>query len=266
VSRHRSLQMGLVAALVLVLASASPTAAESAKVVRHGDRSEKAIALTFDDGWSANRTRRVVEILDRHGVTATFFPYATAVELHPDLWSSIADRYPVGNHTLNHVRLTGLPSWRIRQEIDGAHRAFEAATGRQMVRIFRPPFGRHDETVRRIAYRAGYQHLVMWDVDSRDWHRPGDRQVLRRATAGTKGSIVLLHSDQPTTVRVLPSIIRHYQRRGYRFVTVPQMLGMDWQPGEPADGEPSPGRGPAVIVRPSASSIGYARLRRAGRI
>jgi peptidoglycan-N-acetylglucosamine deacetylase len=232
VRSHRALRVGFIATLVAVLAAAPPTLASSAQVIRHGDRSGKVIALTFDDGWSAKRTARIVAILDRYGVTATFFPYASAVEQHPELWRSIASRYPVGNHTLNHVRLKGLPSWKIQAEIVGARRAFEAATGRQMAPVFRPPFGQYDDTVTRVALRAGYDRLVLWDVDSRDWQRPGDDEVLRRARTGTNGSIILLHCDLQTTVRMLPAIIEYYQRRGYRFVTVPQMLGIDWQPRE----------------------------------
>lgn len=234
-SRNRPLRVGLVAALIALVCAAPPTLATPAEVVRYGDRAQKVIALTFDDGWSPTRTARIVEILDRYGVAATFFPYASAVELDPALWRSIADRYPVGNHTLNHVRLKGRSSWQISGEIVGARRAFEAATGRRMAPVFRPPFGQYDETVRRVAYRAGYDRLVLWDIDSRDWKRPGDEEVLRRATAGTNGSIILLHCDLPTTLRVLPAIIEHYQRRGYRFVTVPQMLGIDWKVGAASD-------------------------------
>lgn len=231
---HRPLRIGLIAALIGVLATAGPTSATSAKIVRHGDRSVKHIALTFDDGWSPRRTTRIVEILDAYGVTATFFPYGRAVEEYPELWRSIAQRFPVGNHTHNHVRVKGLPSWRIQGEITGAQRAFERVTGQQMVRLFRPPFGAYDESVAQAAYRLGYHQLVLWDVDSRDWKRPGDDVVLRRARSGTAGSIILLHADRQTTVRVLPAIIEYYKRRGYRFVSLPHMLGIDWSAGTPA--------------------------------
>lgn len=247
-SRHRPISVAFVATLIVLLAAAPPTLATSAEVVRNGDRGQKWIALTFDDGWSATRTGRVVAILDRYGVAATFFPYASAVELNPELWRSIADRYPVGNHTLNHLRLKGRPSWKISSEIAGARRTFEAVTGRRMAPIFRPPFGQYDELVKQVAYRAGYDRLVLWDIDSRDWKRPGDGEVLRRATAGTNGSIVLLHSDLATTVRVLPAIIEHYQRRGYRFVTVPQMLGIEWRVGQASDRH-EPARPPMQISR-----------------
>jgi peptidoglycan-N-acetylglucosamine deacetylase len=231
-SQHRPLSLALFVALLAAFIGATPAAASSATVIRNGDRGAKVIALTFDDGWSDQRTAEIVAILDRYGAPATFFPYTSAVQASPDLWRSIADRFPVGNHTVTHTRLTGLSASAIYAEIQGATMAFERSTGRPMVRLFRPPYGRQNSTVAREAFRAGYRHIVTWDVDSRDWKRPGDDVVLRRATGGQNGSIILLHAGPPVTVRVLPAVIRHYQSLGFSFVTVPELLGMDWSPAD----------------------------------
>jgi peptidoglycan-N-acetylglucosamine deacetylase len=229
VSLPRQLPLAVFVACLSLLMAAAPVTAASALCVRHGDRTQKAIALTFDDGWSATRTREIVTILDKQGVTATFFPYANVVKASPDLWRSIARRYPIANHTVSHPKLTRLTSAGIYDEIDRARRIVERITGRPMMRVFRPPYGAWDSRVARQAYKAGFNYLVLWDVDSGDTSR--DRtysRVLRLASSGGKGSIVLMHAGPAVTPRVLKDVIANYRSRGFRFVTVGEMFGVPW--------------------------------------
>jgi hypothetical protein len=99
----------------------------------------------------------------------------------------------------------------------------KAATGQPISPYIRPPYGLWNGAVVRAARAAGFRAVVMWDVDARDWEgwRPG--RLVRNATRGRNGSIVVMHA-LPATVRVLPRIIRFYRHRGFRFVTVPQLL------------------------------------------
>jgi peptidoglycan-N-acetylglucosamine deacetylase len=228
---HRA-PLALCVALLALMMAALPVLAGSAIVVRHGDRTTKTIALTFDDGWSAKRTAEIVGILDRHGVKATFLPYAKVVRQSPALWRSIAKRYPIANHTVSHPKLVRLTSAQIYDEIDRARRIVEQVTGRKMVRIFRAPYGSYDSRVLRQAYRAGFKYHVLWDVDSGDTARISDARVLKLAVSGRKGSIVLMHAGPGVTVRVLAKVIRNYKSRGFRFVTLPEMLGLSWAPAK----------------------------------
>jgi peptidoglycan/xylan/chitin deacetylase (PgdA/CDA1 family) len=233
VPRFGAASLALVVGVVAVLLAAAPaSAATLAARVRYFSTDQKVIALTFDDGWSPTRALEIVAILDRYGATATFFPYANAITGAESTWRQIAKRFPIGNHTTSHPNLMKLSAARIFAEIDGGRRIIEAATGVPMVPIFRPPYMDYNDTVREQAFRAGFPTMALWSVDSGDSIGLGDARVLSRASEGGKGGIVLLHAGPPVTVRVLARIIESYQARGFRFVTLPEMLGIAWSPSE----------------------------------
>ena len=229
------------------LATAVPaSAALMAKKVRFIETNEKVIALTFDDGYSPGRSLQIAAILDRYGITGTFFPYANAVAGNESTWRSIANRFPIGNHTITHGNLRRMTAAQVYEEIDGARRIIENATGRRMVRVFRPPYMAYNDTVREQAYRAGFETMTLWSVDSEDGLGLSAQRVYERAIGGSAGQIVLLHAGPPATVGALPRIIEHYRARGFRFVTIPEMLGMHWSraPGTNPPAQPPPAVGP----------------------
>jgi peptidoglycan-N-acetylglucosamine deacetylase len=225
-----------------MLLAASPAAAVgAAKVVRHGDRTQKVIALTFDDGWSASRTLEIVQILDKYGATATFFPYANAIQGADATWRMIAQRFPIGDHTVSHPNLTKLTAAQVFDEIDGARTTIEAIIGRPMVRIFRPPYMAYNQTVLEQAYKAGFPLMALWSVDTGDALHATDEQIYNRAIKGTNGGIVLMHAGPAGTVRVLERIILNYKSRGFTFVNLPELLGVPWSPATGITGPPGPG-------------------------
>jgi hypothetical protein len=106
-------------------------------------------------------------------------------------------------------------------------REVEAAIGRPMAPIFRPPYGRRNAAVDAAAAAAGFPAIVMWDVSAVDaTYTPRAAVSIRAATRGRSGSIVLLHAGPSLTPRVLREIIRAYRARGFGFVTVPDLLGL----------------------------------------
>lgn len=224
----RSLGLALAGAIVVLAIAAGPALAATAVVYRYGDRTQKIVALTFDDGYSASRSLRIAEILDGYGITATFMPYANAVSGAPSAWRSIAKRYPIANHTISHANLKKLSAAEVFREIDGARRTIEKITNRRMIRIFRPPYGAYNTTVLEQSYAAGFRKVAMWSVDSGDALGYDAERVYQRAVAGGNGAIVLLHAGPPATVRALPRIIENYRSRGFRFVHLAEMLGVNW--------------------------------------
>ena len=201
--------------------------APPARVVAHGSRARPVVALTFDDGWDADATRRIVSILRAEHVTATFFPYGIAVRRHPELWRQIAeDGFPIGNHTQSHPDLTRLGAAGVRAQFRVDQQTVEPIIGMPLIPFARPPYGAWNETTASAASADGYRALVLWDVDSRDWSGIRASAIVRRASAGENGSIVLMHAGPEQTVHALKSIIASYRARGFDFVTVPQILGM----------------------------------------
>jgi peptidoglycan/xylan/chitin deacetylase (PgdA/CDA1 family) len=91
----------------------------------------------------------------------------------------------------------------------------------------RPPYGTYDRMTRYAATAAGEARVVLWDVDTRDWSGISWRAVAHTALTGTSGSIVLMHTMPTVTASALTHIIAGYRLRGFTFVTVGQLLGID---------------------------------------
>ena len=200
-----------------------------ATAYRHGSRTQKVVALTFDDGYSPAETRAIFTILKAEHVTATFFPYARATLEAPSLWRQIAAAgYPIGNHTYSHKNLTHLSTAAVVSELTRARATVARITGRAQPPVMRPPYGAYTTATRHAAALAGYSTLALWDVDTRDWSGISASTIVSRAIAGTRGSIVLMHAGPANTPRALRAIIASYRRRGYAFVTVPELLGIAW--------------------------------------
>ena len=218
------------AAVLLVLAFGVGTvAAADPAVVTHGPRDEKVVALTFDDGWSTPRCQKILEILVANKVPATFFPNALYVKQHPAFWRRVAELgFPIANHTANHRDLTELTGAGVFQEIDRDRRIVERITGVPMVRVMRPPFGAYNKRTIRQSTNAGFPTLLLWDTTSSDTsRRKSERAMTRDALRGRNGSIVVLHCGPKATPRILPKIIAGYRARGFKFVTIPVLLGID---------------------------------------
>ena len=252
------LRVAIAAALVglAVLTVVPPPAdAGTSYLIFHGTRARPVIALTFDDAWSVSNTQRIFDILQRRKVKATFFPYARAVLGAKSLWRKIAAAgYPIGNHTYNHARLTRLSPSAIRGELTKAREAIERVTGRPMLRVYRPPGGAYNATVQREAAAVGFPTTVMWDVSAADTAQHSSwSSIQRRALSGSNGSIVLMHCAFAVTPAILDAVITGYQKRGFQFVTIPELLGSKMAPWPTNPPKPTPTPTPTPTPAPSAS-------------
>jgi peptidoglycan/xylan/chitin deacetylase (PgdA/CDA1 family) len=221
------------------------------RVVFHGPRTGKVVALTFDDGYAPANVRRIFDELTQAGVTATFFVNGAYLRWDPKLWRSIADAgFPIGNHTVLHEDVRGRPPGQVQADLLRNARLVLAATGRPMIPLFRPPYGYHDAASDAAASAAGFPTIVLWDVTGGDATLGAtDASVLANASAGRPGSIVLLHAGPSVTPRILPALIASYRARGFTFVTVPELLGI----ATPGSG-PLPGDGTSTPAEPGVAA------------
>jgi peptidoglycan/xylan/chitin deacetylase (PgdA/CDA1 family) len=196
-------------------------------VIWHGSRAERVVALTFDDGWSPANLRRIYRILVRERVPATFFVTGIYVQRAPALWRAIAAAgYPLANHSYLHRDTRDLTPRLAALDMSLTREAVERVTGRPMLPYYRPPYGARNPATDRRAAAAGFPYVVLWDTTGADTTRGVTvSRVVRDATAGRSGSIVLLHAGPRVTPRALPAIIARYRARGFRFVTIPELLG-----------------------------------------
>jgi peptidoglycan/xylan/chitin deacetylase (PgdA/CDA1 family) len=190
-------------------------------VLSEGSASAREVALTFDDGPSLTQTPRLLTILDRFGVHATFFEEGRHVFGREALMRQIlASGDEIGNHSFSHPHR---PGYRQLARTDSyIHRA----TGFEPC-LFRPPYGLLNSKVVAAARRAGLQ-IVLWTLDSHDEHHPGAAAIASHVIAAARpGSIVLMHDGghHPQTVRALPSLLRGLRHRGFGFVTVSELAG-----------------------------------------
>ncbi|MGA2858513.1 MAG: polysaccharide deacetylase family protein [Candidatus Sulfotelmatobacter sp.] len=195
-------------------------------------RGTKQLALTYDDGPNDPHTLRLLDVLARHDVHATFFLIGRFVQQRPDIAREIARAgHVVGNHTFKHPLLTLASEAAIRQELSDGRAALEDAIGEHS-NLFRPPFGGRRPAVLRIARDLGLV-AVMWSVTSNDWKAPSPAVIEHRVARQIRGGdVILLHdgghrqmgTDRSNTVAATDSLITRYKSAGYAFLTIPQMM------------------------------------------
>jgi peptidoglycan/xylan/chitin deacetylase (PgdA/CDA1 family) len=206
---------------------ALPPAIVAGELVRLQTR-RHVVALTFDGGGNADGAKRVLAVLRREHVTGTFFLTGHFVRTYPLLSRAIGRRYPVANHTVDHLDLRRLSTAAATREITQAETMIRRATGRDPRPLFRFPYGARDARTLGIVRRLGYAS-VRWTVDTWGWMgltlqtvAGAERRVLANLVPG---EIVLMHlgaaRDRSTIdAHALPAVIRAVRSRGYRFVTL----------------------------------------------
>ncbi|MGW4424411.1 polysaccharide deacetylase family protein [Streptosporangium sp. NPDC004631] len=192
----------------------------------HGSRALPRVALTFDDGPHPVHTPRVLDVLRRYRVPATFFCVGLHVQAFPDLVRRIVDEgHLLGNHTWSHPYLPDLSRQEVSRQIGRTGEAIDRAGGGTPV-LVRPPYGGRSPEVLTWLAEEGLT-TVLWDVEPCDWAMGGAAaiagQVLDQADFG---SVILLHDgggDRSQTVEALPGILESMMARGCRFVTVDRL-------------------------------------------
>ncbi|GAC1444186.1 MAG: glycosyltransferase [Mycobacteriales bacterium] len=197
---------------------------------------DRTVALTFDDGPDPTWTPRVLAVLRREHVPATFFIVGSRAARSPELVrQQIADGDEVGNHTWSHADLSVVPRWRRNLELSLGQLGL-AGTGHIASALMRPPYSSTpnalsvgDVGALRAATAAGYV-VVLSDRDTEDWQRPGvDRIIAGGAPPDERGAIVLMHDgggDRSQSVAALSGLIEAYRSAGFRFTTVSGGLGL----------------------------------------
>lgn len=199
------------------------------EIVDRVETSQKVIALTFDDGPTRGFTQRVLQILEEENVTATFFLVGNAIEANPGEARLIADAgHEIGNHSFSHSRMLFKRSGFVRGELERTDELIRQSGYAGPIH-FRPPYGKKLFSLPRYLDSRGIT-TITWDVAPESYGKDRqDTENLVNTVLGTArpGSIVLLHvmfKSRESTMQAVPQIIRGLKERGYRFVTVSEML------------------------------------------
>jgi peptidoglycan/xylan/chitin deacetylase (PgdA/CDA1 family) len=193
----------------------------------------KQLALTYDDGPNDPHTLRLLEVLAKHQVHATFFLIGRYVKQRPDVAREIVQAgHAVGNHTFSHPNLIFASTGQVRTEVQQCAQTLDDAVG-QHSRLFRPPFGGRRPATLRIARSLGLEP-VMWNVTGWDWKGKPAEYVEHKVHEQIRGGdVVLLHdggnaffgADRSQTVLATDRLITRCKSEGYEFVTMPVMMG-----------------------------------------
>jgi peptidoglycan/xylan/chitin deacetylase (PgdA/CDA1 family) len=192
----------------------------------------KAMALAINVVWGTEYVPRLLALLTRAHAHATFFLGGAWAAEHPTLVRDlVAAGMEIGNHGYAHRHQSTLTFDQNVEEIARASRAIEQA-GAPRPMLFAPPYGEYNNTVLEAA-RALHMPLIMWTVDTIDWRPSSSPAVIvsRVLNGASAGAIVLMHPTD-RTVEALPTILTQLESRGYRLVTVSQLLQLGTPEGE----------------------------------
>ena len=189
------------------------------------------VAITFDDGPHPQNTPRLLDILRARNVKATFYVIGRSVDLYPQVVRrTVAEGHEIGNHSHTHRLLSKLSDSELRMEMIRCRDAVGRAAGVSM-RTMRPPYGGLLQRQRALVHSEFGYPTILWAVDPLDWKRPGPSVVTSRILNTTNaGSIILAHDLHAQTVDAMPATIDGLLRRGFKFVTVSQLLAMKTEP------------------------------------
>jgi peptidoglycan-N-acetylglucosamine deacetylase len=193
----------------------------------NGPRNKKVVALTFDDG-PFTLTPKFYDVLEREHVPGTFFLIGQQVPGKGALLKrALRDGFVLGDHTWNHANVSG----------GGAAAASQIARTKSVIArttgytpcLFRAPYGAVSGGLFSVA-RAQGMNTIQWDVDPTDWATPGTNVIYSRIISQTRpGSIILMHDGggpRGQTLAALPRVINTLKKKGYKFATVPDLLGL----------------------------------------
>ncbi|MET9962372.1 polysaccharide deacetylase family protein [Streptomyces sp. NPDC006326] len=194
--------------------------------IAHGPRERSRVALTFHGNGDPATARAVLAEAEKAGARVTVLAVGSWLDAHPDLARRVLDGgHELGNHTQRHLAVNAMPEAEAYAEITGCAQRLKRLTG-SIGTWFRPSQTQYaTPLVRKLAQRAGYPHVLSYDVDSLDFTSPGAAAVIRTVTGTIRsGSVVSLHFGYADTVDAMPSLLEELARRKLRAVTTTELL------------------------------------------
>lgn len=219
----------LAAALLMCWVAAGPKVVGASATQRQlpiycVQKDYKVLSISFDAAWGNEDTQRLIDILEKYQVRATFFVVGDWVENYPESVRALYDAgHEVMNHSSSHAHFNTLSAAEITADLDACNDRIEAVTGVRPT-LVRCPYGEYDDHVIN-AVRAMGMEPIQWDVDSLDWKDLSAEAITKRVTARVQpGSIVLFHNAALNTPEALPDVIEFLLQEGYTFVPISELI------------------------------------------
>lgn len=185
---------------------------------------EKVVALTFDAAWGADKTRGIIELLEKYDADGTFFLVGFWIDKYPEETKLIAEKgLEIGNHSNNHLHMSKLQNDEIKKEIESVNIRLQELTGKTP-KYFRPPFGEYDNKL--LENVAALDMVgVQWSVDSLDWKGLSGEEIAKRVLSRVhNGAIILFHNNSDHVLDALPIILPKLKADGYKCVSIDELV------------------------------------------
>ena len=198
---------------------------DAVKPIYQVDTDEKKVAISFDACWGAERTDKLLEILDDNDVKATFFLVNIWLEDYPEKAKEIvAKGHEIGLHSNTHPHFTQLSKEEMEKELKANKEMVKKVTGYDAT-VFRPPFGDYNNQVIETITNLGLTP-IQWSVDSLDWKEELSAQNITKRIMERvgKGAVILMHNDGQYTPEVIKVVLPELKRQGYTIVPVSELL------------------------------------------
>jgi len=192
-----------------------------------GGHKGRYVALTFDDGPGPYTTQYAFRIFRQAHIRVTWFLVGRLLASYPGVPKRELVFGPLGDHTWSHAYLPGLSAGQMANEIASAQNAIEKASG-SPVMLFRPPYGAHTAAIDAEAKSLGMLE-VLWSIDSLDSQGADWNGITKEVLDNVRsGSIILFHENRGQTIRAVKfNILPALRKRGFRTVTIPELLRLD---------------------------------------
>ena len=189
-----------------------------------GNPNDKVVYLTFDNGYENGYTAKVLDVLKKEEVPATFFVTGHYLESAPDLAKRmVKEGHIIGNHSYTHPDLTKMSEDKIIQELEKVQVKTQELTGQAHMQYIRPPRGVLSERTLAIAEKAGYIH-VLWSLAYKDWlvdEQKGKEYAYNSIMKQIHpGAVLLLHTVSKDNAEALEKVIKDLKKAGYRFLSL----------------------------------------------
>lgn len=212
--------------LLCIFLISLPVSAQS-KIIYQGDSNSNHIYLTFDDGYSAKNTEKILNTLQEKNVKATFFIEGEFLVQNPILVRRIANEQTLANHTFSHKDITKMSNADFRKDLEKFEEEVFRITGKPVTKYFRPPMGRINKSKLAVLEELGYS-IFKWDVSYYDYVYYDDRGVdyaLNNILKQTKnGSVILMHTLTKSNANVLGTAIDKLREKGFVFSDLSELI------------------------------------------
>lgn len=202
------------------------------EVFSKGTKNQKVIALSFDDGPHPTYTVQILDILKEYDIKATFFVLGIHAEKYPEIIKrQVAEGHEIGNHSYSHIDMRKATKKQIKEEFEKTQEIIYSISNIKP-KLFRPPYGNYNNDVIEVVSSDEIQ-IVLWTFyqDSKDWSNPGVDTIVNTTLSKVQnGDIILLHDyvykKESHTVEALKIIIPSLIEKGYKFVTISELLNI----------------------------------------